>query len=48
MTQSYKLFATDMDGTFLNDQMEYDQAKFSELYQEMKANNIRFVVASDN
>lgn len=48
MTQNYKLFATDMDGTFLNDQMEYDQAKFSKLYQKIAANNIQFVVASGN
>lgn len=37
-----------MDGTFLNDQMEYNQAKFSKLYQKMATNNIRLVVASDN
>jgi len=37
-----------MDGTFLNDQMKYDVERFSNQYQKMKEQGIRFVVASGN
>jgi Cof subfamily protein (haloacid dehalogenase superfamily) len=43
-----KMIAVDMDGTFLNSRQEYDRKKFNELYQKMKEQNIRFVVASGN
>lgn len=43
-----KLFATDMDGTFLRDDMSYDEARFAQLYQKMQAAGSRFVVASGN
>ncbi|RRK11230.1 HAD family hydrolase [Lactiplantibacillus garii] len=43
-----KLMATDMDGTFLKDDMTYNEAKFALLYQQMQLRGIRFVVASGN
>ncbi|CAJ1225196.1 Cof-type HAD-IIB family hydrolase [Lactiplantibacillus xiangfangensis] len=43
-----KLMATDMDGTFLKDDMTYDEAKFASLYQQLQLRGIRFVVASGN
>lgn len=45
---SIKLIAVDMDGTFLNDSKNYNRERFAEQYQEMKAQGIRFVVASGN
>jgi HAD-superfamily hydrolase, subfamily IIB len=45
---SIKLIAVDMDGTFLDDNMEYNRKRFSNLYQKMLAENIKFVVASGN
>ncbi|RPH28944.1 HAD family hydrolase [Buttiauxella warmboldiae] len=45
---SVKLIAVDMDGTFLNDNKEYNRARFAELYAQMKQQGIRFVVASGN
>lgn len=43
-----KLIATDMDGTFLRDDMSYDKEKFAQLYQKLQAQGIQFVVASGN
>ncbi|WP_125762392.1 Cof-type HAD-IIB family hydrolase [Companilactobacillus hulinensis] len=43
-----KLIATDMDGTFLKDNMTYDEERFSELYKKMEQQGIRFVIASGN
>lgn len=43
-----KLFATDMDGTFLRDDMSYDREKFAQLHEKMVAQNKRWVVASGN
>lgn len=43
-----KMIAVDMDGTFLNSQQEYDREKFSQLYQRMKQQEVRFVIASGN
>ena len=43
-----KLIATDMDGTFLNDQSDYDRPRFQRLLTRMQAQGIRFVVASGN
>ncbi|MBO0439269.1 Cof-type HAD-IIB family hydrolase [Candidatus Enterococcus ikei] len=43
-----KMIAVDMDGTFLNSQQEYDREKFSQLYQVMKQQGVRFVIASGN
>ncbi len=31
-----KLMATDMDGTFLRDDMTYDEARFALLYQQLQ------------
>lgn len=43
-----KLIAVDMDGTFLNNKMEYDRERFKKLYTRMRDEGIRFVVASGN
>lgn len=43
-----KLIAVDMDGTFLKDDQTYDEAEFAKIYQQLKARNIQFVVASGN
>lgn len=43
-----KMIAVDMDGTFLNSQQNYDREKFAQLYQQMKQQGIRFVIASGN
>ena len=41
-----KMVAVDMDGTFLNDQRQYDKALFLSLFKQMKASHIHFVAAS--
>ncbi|MBP2097580.1 Cof-type HAD-IIB family hydrolase [Enterococcus rivorum] len=43
-----KMVAVDMDGTFLNSQQDYDRKRFANIYQEMKEQGIRFVIASGN
>ncbi|MCM3764506.1 Cof-type HAD-IIB family hydrolase [Neobacillus niacini] len=43
-----KLIAVDMDGTFLNNQQDYDRERFRKQYLRMKEEGIRFVVASGN
>jgi len=43
-----KLIATDMDGTFLNSQNDYNRPRFQKLYQKMKEKGVKFVVASGN
>ncbi|MFD1466014.1 Cof-type HAD-IIB family hydrolase [Lapidilactobacillus mulanensis] len=43
-----KLIATDMDGTFLDDDKQYDRRYFAQLYRDMQTRNIQFVVASGN
>ncbi|ETY75393.1 Cof-type HAD-IIB family hydrolase [Lactiplantibacillus fabifermentans] len=43
-----KLIATDMDGTFLRNDMTYDAAKFQALHAKMQAQQRQFVVASGN
>ncbi|AUO66024.1 sugar-phosphatase [Citrobacter freundii complex sp. CFNIH2] len=45
---SVKIIAVDMDGTFLDNNSEYDRARFREQYIEMKKMGIHFVVASGN
>ena len=45
---SIQLIAVDMDGTFLSDQKTYNRERFMAQYQQMKAQGIRFVVASGN
>ena len=45
---SIKLIATDMDGTFLNSQKDYNREHFADLYAELKKRDIKFVVASGN
>lgn len=41
-----KLIATDMDGTFLDDEKTYDHARFHALYQQLKERNVLFCIAS--
>ncbi|MFC6169072.1 Cof-type HAD-IIB family hydrolase [Loigolactobacillus jiayinensis] len=48
MTLTIKLIATDIDGTFLNDQHEYAIDRFNELLQEMQRREIHFTIASGN
>lgn len=43
-----KLVATDMDGTFLDDDKNFDQKRFKRIYQYMQAHGIVFVCASGN
>lgn len=43
-----KMIAVDMDGTFLNDQKEYNVFRFNQLFKVMQEKNIKFVVASGN
>src|SRR5476649_1026539 len=43
-----KLIAVDMDGTFLNDNMDYDRARFAQQYARLKRQGVKFVVASGN
>ncbi|WP_225419250.1 Cof-type HAD-IIB family hydrolase [Lacticaseibacillus songhuajiangensis] len=43
-----QLIAVDMDGTFLNNEMDYDRRQFADLYPKMRAQGIQFVVASGN
>lgn len=45
---SVKLIAVDMDGTFLSDEKTYHRERFLKQYARMKAQGIRFVVASGN
>lgn len=48
MTQLIKLIAVDMDGTFLNDNKEYDKTRFAAQLKKMTERDIKFVVASGN
>lgn len=43
-----KMIAVDMDGTFLNDQKQYNTQRFKVLFDKMRSKNIKFVVASGN
>lgn len=43
-----KMIITDLDGTFYHKDLTYDKKRFDKLYQQMKDNHIRFVVASGN
>ena len=43
-----KVIVTDMDGTFLNDDKQYNRERFMAQFAQMKARNIEFVVASGN
>lgn len=45
---SIKLIATNIDGTFLNSQKDYNRERFADLYAELKKRDIKFVVASGN
>lgn len=46
--QERKLIAVDMDGTFLNDKMDYDREWFARLHEQLLDQGTRFVVASGN
>ncbi|GAA5018484.1 Cof-type HAD-IIB family hydrolase [Acinetobacter puyangensis] len=43
-----KLIAVDMDGTFLNDNKQYNKTRFLNQYKQLKQQGIRFVAASGN
>ncbi len=43
-----RLVAVDMDGTFLDDSMGYDRARFAAVHAHLAALGVRFVVASGN
>lgn len=43
-----RLIATDMDGTFLDDDGHFNRARFQKLLTEMTRQSVRFVVASGN
>lgn len=43
-----KLIAVDMDGTFLNDNKQYNKTRFLNQYTQLKQQGIRFVAASGN
>lgn len=43
-----RLVATDMDGTFLDDQGDYDRVRFARLLRTMREAGCRFVIASGN
>ena len=43
-----KVIATDMDGTFLNSQMDYNREQFAQLFAKMQEKGIRFVAISGN
>lgn len=45
---SIKLIASDIDGTFLDDQHEFDRVRFQTQLDEMNQRGIHFVVASGN
>lgn len=45
---SVKMIAVDMDGTFLNEQKEYNRERFQRLFRLMQEKGIKFVVASGN
>lgn len=48
MTHNIKLIATDVDGTFLNQQRQYNHDRFDDQLTRMTAAGIHFVVASGN
>lgn len=43
-----KIIAVDMDGTFLNEEKQYNKARFLQQYAELKQRGIYFVSASGN
>lgn len=45
---SIKMIVTDLDGTFYHRDLTYDKPRFMRLYEQMKQQNIHFVVASGN
>ena len=46
MTIPFKAVAVDMDGTFLNDQRNYDHDLFAQVLNKLEKRNIQFIVAS--
>lgn len=47
MTQiPFKAVAVDMDGTFMNDDLTYDHARFDQVLTKLKENGIHFIVSS--
>ncbi|MGT2686403.1 Cof-type HAD-IIB family hydrolase [Streptococcus porcinus] len=48
MLVDIKVFATDMDGTFLNSQHDYDRQRFAHLFEKIDAQQKHFVAISGN
>ncbi|WP_201307723.1 Cof-type HAD-IIB family hydrolase [Companilactobacillus farciminis] len=46
--KTIKIIATDMDGTFLNDDKQYDLDLFKKVRNQLKEKDIKFVIASGN
>ena len=46
MTKNLKLFATDMDGTFLRNDHSYNHKKLAELIKEIQDRNLLFAASS--
>ncbi|CCI81819.1 Cof-type HAD-IIB family hydrolase [Lactobacillus hominis] len=46
MTLPFKAVAVDMDGTFLDDNHEYDAKEFDRILTELERQNVQFIVAS--
>ncbi|ANK39029.1 MULTISPECIES: Cof-type HAD-IIB family hydrolase [Staphylococcus] len=43
-----KAIAVDMDGTFLDSKKGYDEKRFEQIFQQLKAHDIKFIAASGN
>lgn len=41
-----KMIVVDMDGTFLDQNNQYNQARFARVFQVLQARRVKFVVAS--
>ena len=48
MSSTIKLVASDMDGTFLRDNKEFDEPRFKRILHRMTQQGARFVLASGN
>lgn len=46
MTAPFKAIAVDMDGTFLDDQKQFNRKHFNELLDKCRAQGVRFVICS--
>ncbi|HFV0323303.1 TPA: HAD hydrolase family protein, partial [Streptococcus agalactiae] len=46
MSNQLKIFATDMDGTFLDENRAYDKSRLRDILKEFKKRNYLFCAAS--